>query len=305
MSSPKHLNALQALESAIRLGSQKAAAQELGITPAAVGQRIRTLEDYLGVSLLTRSQQGVLPSPAVLPVLADLASGFESLGRCAELLRYSSHNQVRVRVPADWSALWLQPRLTSFLELYPHSEVLLDSTGAGAVPDISIVQDEKADNATSLYRDYLLPVCSPENFARIEGLPEGEKLEGFPLLHLAEGTANAAELDWPTWVARHGQRLRGADRGVRFQRLVPAIRAMKSNVGMIICGLSLLENELGSGEVIMPFGPAPGSWASHEYQLVCAANSLKKPMVQAFRDWLVEEAELTASTIGRVMEGST
>lgn len=290
MSSPKHLNALQALESAIRLGSQKAAAQELGITPAAVGQRIRTLEDYLGVSLLTRSQQGVLPSPVVLPVIADLASGFESLGRCAELLRYSSHNQVRVRVPADWSALWLQPRLTGFLELYPHSEVLLDSTGAGAIPDISIVQDEGADNPTSLYRDYLLPVCSPENYARIEGLSEGEKLEGFPLLHLAEGTPNTTDLDWPTWVARHGQRLRGADRGVRFQRLVPAVRAMKSNVGMIICGLSLLESELESGEVVMPFGPAPGSWARHEYQLVCQKNSLKKPMVQAFRNWLIDQA---------------
>lgn len=294
MSSPKHLNALQALESAIRLGSQKAAAQELGITPAAVGQRIRTLEDYLGVSLLTRSQQGVLPSPAVVPVIGDLASGFEALGRCAELLRYSSHNQVRVRLPADWSTLWLQPRLTSFLELYPHSEVLLDSTGAAANPDISIVQDEEADNATSLYRDYLLPVCSPENFARIEGLSDGEKLEGFPLLHLTEGAPGATDLDWPTWVARHGQRRRGADRGVRFQRLVPAIRAMKSNVGMIICGLSLLENELDSGEVIMPFGPAPGSWAVDEYQLICQKNSLKKPMVQAFRDWITGQAEESA-----------
>lgn len=302
MTSPKHLNALQALEASIRLGSQKAAAQELGITPAAIGQRIRTLEDYLGVSLLTRSQQGVLPSPAVTPVLADLASGFEALGRCAELLRYSSHNQVRVRLPADWSALWLQPRLAGFLDLYPHSEVLLDSTGTGAIPDIQIVQNEDDDNATSLYRDYLLPVCSPENFARIEGLPNGEKLEGFPLLHLADGTPGTSDLDWPTWVARHGQRLRGADRGVRFQRLVPAVRAMKSNVGMIICGLSLLEKELDAGVVIMPFGSAPGAWAREKYQLICQKNSLKKPMVQAFRDWLIEQTRQTAQRLDARLE---
>jgi LysR family glycine cleavage system transcriptional activator len=44
-----HLRSLQALEMAVRKGSLNAAAGELGITPAAVGQRIKMLEDYLGL----------------------------------------------------------------------------------------------------------------------------------------------------------------------------------------------------------------------------------------------------------------
>ena len=54
MAAISHLRSLQALESAIRLGSLTAVANELGITPAAVGQRIRALEDYLGIDLLVR-----------------------------------------------------------------------------------------------------------------------------------------------------------------------------------------------------------------------------------------------------------
>jgi LysR family glycine cleavage system transcriptional activator len=51
MSAATHLKSLQALEMAIRVGSLKGAANHLGITPAAVGQRIRSLENYLGVDL--------------------------------------------------------------------------------------------------------------------------------------------------------------------------------------------------------------------------------------------------------------
>ena len=51
-----HLKSLQALELAVRTGSFKAAAETLGITPAAIGQRIRSLEDYLGTDLLVRGR---------------------------------------------------------------------------------------------------------------------------------------------------------------------------------------------------------------------------------------------------------
>ena len=54
-----HLKSLQALELAIRCGSLTGAADRLGITPAAVGQRIRALEDYLGTDLLLRGRSGL------------------------------------------------------------------------------------------------------------------------------------------------------------------------------------------------------------------------------------------------------
>lgn len=285
----KHLNCLQAVEASVRLGSQKAAGEELGITPAAVGQRIRTLEDYLGTQLLERGRAGVTPTPALQFALERLTEGFDALAEAADQLRYSSHNTVRISAGADWTALWLRPRLPEFLDRYPHCEVLLDTAaGAGDRHDLRVRRSSNPDDGDVLYVDYRLPVCSPENFARIADLPDGEKLEGFPLLHL-DG-AEAGDLDWPSWLVRHGQRRRGADRGVRYRRVEPAVRAMLSNVGMLLCGVSLVDRHLRSGEVLLPFGPDPGSWDNQAYRLDGRAPAMKRPAVREFCTWLQSKA---------------
>ena len=53
-----HLKSLQAVESAIRFGALTREAEALSITPAAVGQRIKALEDYLGLELVVRGRSG-------------------------------------------------------------------------------------------------------------------------------------------------------------------------------------------------------------------------------------------------------
>jgi LysR family glycine cleavage system transcriptional activator len=187
MPSLRHLNSLQAVEAAVRLGSQKAAGLELGISAAAVGQRIRSLEDYLGTDLLIRGRSGVMPTPALQSALESLSSGFESLAEAADLLSYSSHNTIRLHADPDWAALWLQPRLPEFLDAYPHYEILLETRGSPmGRHDLSVFRSNDKEGGEFLYHDYLLPVCSPENFARIVDLPDGDKLEGFPLLHLVQ-----------------------------------------------------------------------------------------------------------------------
>ena len=79
MVAPTHLRSLQALELAVRRGSFVAAAEGLGITPAAVGQRVKALEDYLGVELLSRRG-----SPVALRVVsAD--GGSRQVSRAVEV----------------------------------------------------------------------------------------------------------------------------------------------------------------------------------------------------------------------------
>ncbi|MEI9985614.1 MAG: LysR family transcriptional regulator [Aliidongia sp.] len=82
MRAPHHLNALGAFEAAARHLSYVAAADELNVTPAAVGQLVRGLEETLGVELFHRSQAG--PSRLVLTEAAraavpDLQAGFDRL----------------------------------------------------------------------------------------------------------------------------------------------------------------------------------------------------------------------------------
>ena len=54
----QYLRSLQALDLVLQTGSLKAAAETLMITPAAVGQRIKALEDYLGIELVMRGRSG-------------------------------------------------------------------------------------------------------------------------------------------------------------------------------------------------------------------------------------------------------
>jgi LysR family glycine cleavage system transcriptional activator len=79
MAAPNHLRGLQALELAVRYGSFTAAGDALGITPAAVGQRVKALEDYLGVELLLRGRSGIQPAPGLASALPSLRQGFREL----------------------------------------------------------------------------------------------------------------------------------------------------------------------------------------------------------------------------------
>src|SRR4029077_3145735 len=104
-----HLKALQALELALRLGSLQAAGSALWITPAAVGQRIKTLEDYLGVDLVVRGRSGLRPAPALSKALPHLSRAFVELAGAAEALEFQRVNEIQIAADTDWAELWLKP----------------------------------------------------------------------------------------------------------------------------------------------------------------------------------------------------
>src|SRR5262245_17500153 len=102
MRAPKHLNALRAFEAAARHLSFVAAAEELNVTPAAVGQLVRGLEEVVGAELFHRSLAG--PARLVLTeraraAIPDLQAGFDRLGAGFEHLRAGERMTVTVTVP--------------------------------------------------------------------------------------------------------------------------------------------------------------------------------------------------------------
>jgi hypothetical protein len=93
MTAPSHLKSLQALDLALRTGSLKGAADVLAITPAAVGQRIKALEDYLGFELLTRGRSGLRPTPELANAVEPLAAAFDKLNIVGQLLDFQRINE--------------------------------------------------------------------------------------------------------------------------------------------------------------------------------------------------------------------
>ncbi len=295
-----HLKSFQALDLAIRTGSLKAAADRLAITPAAVGQRIKTLEDYLGLDLVTRGRSGLRPTAALSKALPHLAKAFHELSFAAQALDLQRVNEIQMAANSDWVELWLMPRLPRFRADFPN--ILFSINGEGDVPmrlgqtdvEISFRAPLRDGSTVLLFHDFLLPVSSPENARRIGKLRKRDRLEGFPLLHLDFYRDDPSEIGWPEWIGAHGYRRSALNRGIRFRRIAACLEAVKSDAGLMICGLALLGDELEQGKLTLPFPVSTGAWSSHAFQASFRRDTLSRPQVRHFRDWLAAEAAETA-----------
>lgn len=300
MASVVHLKALQALELAVRTGSLRAAADLLDITPAAVGQRIRTLEDFLGTELLLRGRAGLRVAPELEPALEDLQSAFAALERAARTLDLRRAAEIHIVADSDWVHLWLLPRLAAYRAEHPR--VLFCINGEGDVPlrlgapDLRIAATD--GQGEPLFRDAFLPVTGPDNTRRI-GVGAAQ-MEGMPLLHL-RAQRDGAIPGWPAWFAAFGGRQTGVDRGVTYPNSRLALQAVRSNVGFLVCGLSFVLQDLRDGGAVLPFPPSQTVPAPHPYRMAIRQQATSRPQLAQFIDWLRAEARLTADAIAATL----
>lgn len=213
MTIPAHLNALRAFEAAARHQSFSAAAGELSVTPAAVGQLVRSLESWLGVPLFTRTSSGatrLLPTDAARRALPDIREGFDRLSLGIARLKDASPNRaLTVTVSPAFAAKWLLPRIDRFQSRHPDTDLLLDANqrsidflaeridigvryGAGRWPGLTAVK---------LMDEHVFPVCSPS----LKGLRKPADLARFTLIHDTSMPSRSGFPTWRTWLDAAGQ----------------------------------------------------------------------------------------------------
>ena len=108
------LDALQVFESAARLGSFKAAAAELSVTPTAVSHRIRALEEALGCALFHRQVRAITLTPEGEQLQAGVSRGLQEIAACVDRIRHPLRQTVTVSMTPEFAAQWLVPRLARF-----------------------------------------------------------------------------------------------------------------------------------------------------------------------------------------------
>lgn len=109
------LNALRVFDAAARHLSFTRAADELAVTPAAVGQQIRALEDTLGVVLFRRTSKGLELTDEATAGLEALRTGFLHFEDAVQAMQAGQSSHVyTVAAPRDFFAAWLAPRLAAF-----------------------------------------------------------------------------------------------------------------------------------------------------------------------------------------------
>ncbi len=302
-----HLKSLQALHLALRCGSLKGAAKQLAITPAAVGQRVKALEDYLGMTLVVRGRTGLQPTAALAQAMAHLDTGFLELQAVGDILDMQRSHEIHIAAAPDFAEMWLQPRLDQFRRLHPNIRFCINGEGEAAIRmapvDCEISFGPRRPDSGSdilLFRDFVLPIASPEITQRLLRLAKRERLEGFPLLHLDFYKDDPGVPNWSAWIGQRRLKRTAPNRGIRFQRTSRALEAVLANAGLTLCGLALISESIENASVSMPFPMSSGTWTSHAFQARLRADALVRPQVRQFKEWLLTESRLTEQWLAQL-----
>lgn len=301
-----HLNGLRALEVALRRGSFKAAAVELGVTPAAVGQQVRALEDYLGTQLLIRRTKGIEPTRAAREATRKLTIGFEALGDAQTLLaRRGRDRQLSLTVPPSFAQMWLAPRLTDFLSLHPDVDLRIDTTGdlvdmESGEFDLAIRYARPLSGRTQfreLLAEYILPVCTPAVAERLGG-PDAMALSNCEtLIVVNRETSDTDWLNWNGWAARFGVEIDPETPRVSFARWSAAMSHAFSNGGLLIAGLAMTLDYLREGRLVAPFGRTRVAKTGYDYYTVFQSDVAKGRAQSEFESWIERKALETQRAI--------
>lgn len=163
------LNALRAFEAAARHGAFTMAAEELCVTPGAVAQQIKNLEDWAGARLFDRKTQGVMLTQLGVDIAQDLTQAFDQIGAASQKLRLGGRPaEVRIAALPAIAQLWLSPRLPAIRDAAP--EIAISVFALETPPnmkrehfDLSIFYEAAEGAATNvdLGPDEIFPVRAP------------------------------------------------------------------------------------------------------------------------------------------------
>lgn len=301
-----HLNGLRALEATLRHGSFSLAADELGITPAAVGQRVRSLEQYLGTSLFTRTSTGIVATDDALRARDALSDGFARLAEAFERLRPSrTDGRLFVTLPESFSENWLSPILAAFFREHPDADLHLDPSNRDVdllcePYDLAIRYGPTGDGRLEervLFGDFVIPVCSP-GFAIDHGLsPDLRSLEGVPLIHVTGRTGDPGWVGFEDWGKAFGFDRSHLGHGVRYSRTGSGLQAAAAGQGLALCGIVESFSALKSGALVLPFGPSHGCRTRYAYRLLWMRSRPVGATHESFVEWMIDRSAAFASEL--------
>ena len=258
-----YLKALKAFETAARHRSFAAAAEELFVTPAAVGQLVKQLESQLGVPLFHRNAGGqnrIAPTEAAARALPDIQAGFATLQRGLDALAQGDKCYLTVTLSPAFAAKWLMPRLERFQAAYPDLDLRLHTDLRVldyADHDIDIGIRYGRGNwagltAQKLMGEELYPVCSP-TFLAAYPLVAPEHLLSLPLIHDVSLTAADGFTGWREWLAQAGVQPAMLRPGLNINNSATVLQAAAEGQGIALARSVMAQDDLAAGRLVRLF----------------------------------------------------
>lgn len=258
------LNGLRVLDAAARHLSFTRAADELAVTPAAVGQQIRALEDTLGVVLFRRTARGLELTPEAAAGLQALRGGFLQFEGAVQAMQAGqSSKALAIAAPRDLTAKWLLPRLAAL-------------AAADGEMRFAVMADEGVDFTEANLDLAIRWGAGPGGWG--PGTLEGEALESDGFVAVARPGGDAAVgIGWP------GCPDEDATAPVRVGDAGLAIDAAAEGLGVANVPELLARDDLAAGRVAVVGAARPSRLG---YWLVAPLPQWRQKKVRALVDAL-------------------
>ena len=295
------LNALRAFEAVARHSSIKEAAEELFVTPAAVSQQLKKLEEDLGVQLFVRRNRHLDITEEGTTLARGLGDAFLQIRRVVDDVRPRERERcVVVACGPPFASKFLAPRLTPFLDANPELDVRLVSDFRRMDYDEHEIDlgvrltDGEPDGVDYEWLDeeQVLPLAAPEYLAKHD-IQAPADLERATLLEDENRSINRRVTTWQDWFAAADvtdlQPSRMINFGINIDQALDAAIAGRG----VVRGTAVLASQaLESGRLQSPFGPTLGMGLRH--QLLRRRSTRRPRQVELFGEWL--EAEIRAAS---------
>ncbi|QCI68889.1 LysR family transcriptional regulator [Phreatobacter stygius] len=292
--------ALRTFEAAGRHLNFTRAADEVGLTPAAVSYQIKDIEDQLGVVLFTRTSRRIQLTPAGVVLFEAVTDALDLLqraaGRARRLARGSA--QLRLSLGARFATNWLLPRLPRFRAANPTLELTFDITDQVRDFDTDDVDvairfgagHYRPARSDRLFDTVIAPICSPKLIETGPRLETPRDLFHHTLCYADRKAEGMAWPNWRMWMAAAGIDDFDDSRCVAFAETSQVVQAVIEGGGVGLADLAMIAGDLAQGRLVRLFDIGLSVAQDYTYHLVYPERSSQDPRVLALREWLLAEA---------------
>lgn len=298
------LKGLQAFESAARTGSFAAAAVELSVTPAAVSQLIRGLEESLGRELFYRVNRGIFPTEAALEVMPQLRASFEQLNAVStQLSGHGRRSRLTISMPPSLITGWLCSEIGTFVK----NEEPFSLSIRGEEDPVDFERDNidfrlsfgrfhyRSFDTVPLLTDALYPVCSPQLFTQYKDAAKALNLLKMPLIQTDWGPSAATFPSWTSWFEATGTSPPADDYNNTLiaNSSKAALDLAVSGLGVSLCQGLLAAGQIERGTLVL--ASRSHMPLSQPYCVTIPEHSSKRLLVSRFNEWFSKNCSLAAN----------
>ena len=288
------LNWLRSFEAAARKTSFTAAADELGLTPAAVSYQVRSLEKHLGFPLFERlprslrlTDMGSAYLPSVRKAFGDLsASTIGLFGAKGEM-------NVIIKAPISFATQWLTPRLKNFIDAHPEINLRLYTSNwvgvdVGEKVDVDIRYGDGSwdgEHAELIFSEDVIAVCSPDYLKKNGPILNLAELAKQKLIHVM-----GVEDSWQHLFSLNNIDYEEGQTSIKMDSSLSAMQLASSGAGVALVFQSFVTEYLRLNKLVCAIKIDHRASQAH-YLTLPEAKTRPRPEVLLFRDWLRFEAK--------------